>query len=46
MSSFHEKALDYYNPLDEEVLVDVCLHDMMEEYRNFLENLSQLLFRG
>lgn len=27
-------------PVDEEVLVNVCLHDMLKEYRIFLENLS------
>lgn len=26
--------------MNEEVLVNVCLHDMIEEYRIFLENMS------
>lgn len=37
---FHEKALDYYDPVAKEVLVNVCLHGVFEEYRIFLENLS------
>lgn len=37
---FHNKALDCINLVDEEVLVNVCLHGMNEEYRVFLENLT------
>lgn len=37
---FHDKAVDYCNPLEEEVLVNVCLHRMQKEYCIFLENLS------
>lgn len=37
---FHEKALDCCDPVDKVVLVNFCLHNMMEEYRIFLENLS------
>lgn len=36
---FHDKALDCVNPVDEEVLVNMCLHGMNDEYRVFLENL-------
>lgn len=28
---FYERALSYYDPVVEEVLGDVCFHDMMEE---------------
>lgn len=31
----HENAWNCCYPMTEEVLVDVCLHDMMEEYRVF-----------
>lgn len=34
---FHKRALDCYDLVDEEVLVNVCLHDMRKEYRIFLE---------
>lgn len=37
---FHDKALDCINPVDEEVLVNVCLYGMNDEYRVFLENLT------
>lgn len=37
---FHERSLNYYDPLVDEVLVDVCLHGMLEEYTIFLNNLS------
>lgn len=37
---FHEKALGYYDSVDEEVLVNVCLHGILNEYRLFLKNLS------
>lgn len=40
MRRFHEKALDCCNIVDEEVLVNVCVHSMREEYNIFLENLS------
>lgn len=33
---FHERALDYCDLMAKDVLVDVCIHDMMEE----IENLS------
>lgn len=36
----HERALDYYDLVAGEVLVEVCLHSMMEEYSLFLESLS------
>lgn len=36
---FHDKALEYVDPVDEETLVNVCLHGMSGEYRAFLENL-------
>lgn len=34
---FHEKALDYYNLLEEEIFINVFLPGMMEEYRILLE---------
>lgn len=37
---FHDRALDCVDPVDEEVLVNVCLHGMNDEYRVFLENLT------
>lgn len=37
---FHDKALDCIDPVEEEILVDVCLHGMNDEYRVFLENLT------
>lgn len=37
---FHDKALDYVDPVEEEILVNVCLHDMNDEYQVFLENLT------
>lgn len=37
---FHDKALDYVDLVDEEVLVNMCLHGMNDEYRVFLENLT------
>lgn len=40
---FHKKALSCCDLVAEEVLVDLCLHRMMKEYRVFLENLSSLL---
>lgn len=37
---FNEKALNYVDLVDEEVLVNVCLHDMNDKYRVFMENLT------
>lgn len=37
---FHDKALDCIDPVDEEVLVNVCLYDMKDEYRVFLKSLT------
>lgn len=37
---FHERVMDYYDTVAEEVLVDVCLYDMIEEYKSFQKNLS------
>lgn len=36
---FHEKALNCVDTVDEEVLVNVYLHGMNDEYRAFIENL-------
>lgn len=33
-------AMGYCDPVAKEVLSDVCLHDMLEEYRIFLKSLS------
>lgn len=32
MKRFHERALDYCDPVVEDVLVDACLHGITEEY--------------
>lgn len=37
---FHNKALDSCDPVEDKLLVDVCLLWMIEEYHIFLENLS------
>lgn len=37
---FQETVLDCCDTIDEETMVDVCLHDMANEYRVFLENPS------
>lgn len=37
---FYEKVLDSYDPVDEEVLVNACLHGMFYEYLIVLENLA------
>lgn len=39
-----KKALDCFDPIAEEVLVDGWLHDILEEYCIFLENLCFLSF--
>lgn len=33
MKRFHEKAFCCYNPVTEDVLVDSCLHGMIEDNR-------------
>lgn len=38
--SFHDKALDYCNSVDEDTMVDVCLHGMANEYRVFFWRIS------
>lgn len=42
MRTFHKNAhtLDCCDPVSKEILVSVCLHGMVEEYRVFLEILS------
>lgn len=37
---FHDKALDCVDPVDEKVLVSVCLHGINDEYKFFFENLT------
>lgn len=44
VKEFHKKVLGCCDLVTEEVLIDVCLHGMMEEYRIFLESL--FLFQG
>lgn len=39
MKRFYNKALDYCDLVEERILVDVCLHYMLEECRIFFENL-------
>lgn len=41
---FHERALVYYDLVTEEVVVDVHLHDMLEQYRDFLEDFVFSVF--
>lgn len=41
---FHKRAPDCCDLVDEEVLLNVRHHVMMEEYRIFLENLSLSYF--
>lgn len=41
---FHEKALGCCDPAGKEILVNVCLQDMLEENKLFLENLAFPLF--
>lgn len=38
---FHEKALHCYDPMHEEILANICLHGVVDEYR---ENLSVPFF--
>lgn len=33
LKRFHEKALDCCNPVAKDVLVDVCLNGLVEDYR-------------
>lgn len=44
MKRFHDKALDCVNPVEEEILINVCLHGINDEYRVFLEDLTFLSF--
>lgn len=37
---FYEKTLDYYDAADKETMVDICLHDMVNEYCVLVEILS------
>lgn len=41
---FHEKALECSDPVDEEILVNVCLYDMDNGCRVFLENIFYLSY--
>lgn len=40
MKRFHKKALDCRDPVAEDMLVEVCLQGMIENYMIFSENLS------
>lgn len=40
MNRFHEKALYCCNPVAEDLVVEVCVHGMIEDCRIYLENLS------
>lgn len=42
---FHDQALDCNNPVDEEVLISVCLHGMMEYHIFREESLVAIIFR-
>lgn len=37
---FHVRALNYYDLVIEDVLLDACLRGTIEDYRIYLENLS------
>lgn len=41
---FHERALDCCDPVAEDVLVDICLHDMREENHVHLKYCSSTTF--
>lgn len=40
VQTLHERAMDCSDPFDGEVLLNVCLHRILEEFRVLLENLS------
>lgn len=40
MKRFYDKALDSCNPTEERMLVDICLHGMLEESRIWRTYLS------
>lgn len=42
---FHGKALDSGKPVEEEVLVNVCLHGRMEEYGILGETIFLILLQ-
>lgn len=37
---FLKATLDCYDPVGEDILVDVCRHVMIEDYKIYVENLS------
>lgn len=39
LKRFRDKALGYVDPVDEEVLLNIFLHDKNDKYRVFLDNL-------
>lgn len=40
LQRFYEKALGCYDPIEEEILVNIYLYGMVHKYRIFLENRS------
>lgn len=40
LKRFHTRALDWCDPVVEDVLVDVCLHKTIKDYQSYLERLS------
>lgn len=43
---FHERVMDSCDPINEEVLVNVFLHCMVEEYHTFLRIVFSILFKS
>lgn len=46
VKKFYEEELDCCDPVDEEVLVNVCLHGMVDEYPVHVEYVSFPFFPG
>lgn len=42
---FNEKALDGYDPVAKDVLVDIFLHKMIEDYQIYPETCLSLLYQ-
>lgn len=41
---FRESAFNCYDPVAEDVLVDICLHGVIEDYPVYLKSLSIFIF--
>lgn len=42
---FYEKAFDCCIPVNEDILVDVCLHGMIEDKHTYLEYVTFFFFQ-